>query len=292
MDRAEPDEEMRARREVLGDAGGERGRREQRISERGHCAGRPDEHHRAQRAAHGKDHRALSAEAQRAAARRPPRRDGGRAEEQERVDEMQADAQRALHRCVVRDQLEENEAGADERLGHHEERGRPRATAHPVPAGVGANRQSEEHQRADHRAAARQAVRELDERLDAVRARDDLAVARGPVAAAAGAGPARPNVGPPGDHQHLVTEEGPGEPCRRARGRRRHRGSPGRGRHRDRRQGAPFWIIGDHRAGSSRRAGDHPARPVPLHADYMRSRRRRQRPPEFGEFASMALRRC
>src|ERR1700722_3385137 len=48
----------------------------------------------------------LAPEAYGAAPRRPPGGRGSRGQEQERVDQVKADAERALHRRVVRDQFE------------------------------------------------------------------------------------------------------------------------------------------------------------------------------------------
>ena len=125
--------------------------------------------------------------------------------------EVEAHAERALHRRVVRDQLEEDEPRADERLGEHERHrcrgGAPRAMTRTKRG----QRPHEEGHRQEERDAARHPVRQLDERLDPRRPRKHLAVARGPVLPATRAGAARPHVRAPRDDEHVAGQDAPGE---------------------------------------------------------------------------------
>ena len=195
-----------------------------------------------------------------------------RGEQQERVDQVKAHAERALHRRVVRDELEQHEPGADERLGDHERRGHGGAAPDPVPARIDAHRPDEQDERPDERAAAREAVRELDQRLDARRARQDLAVAHRPV-------PAAPRAGARGAHvARPRPRRGP-----------RSRGGP----RRNARSGSSAKRDCDGMPETSRRClADAPGRassPAPLHC-----RPRRRRRPLDGRcwLASMLLLSC
>ena len=177
---------------------------------------------------------------------------------------MKADAQRALHRRVVRDELEEHEPRPDERLGEHERRGHQRSETHPVPARISAHGPDEQDERSDERPAAREAVRELDQRLDPRRPRQDLAVAGRPVPTAARARASGPYVRTPGHDKDLVSKEPPGETRKaayRATSMRRHRQAAMR-RHRQILDAEASPNID---ALLSRRARCNPARLITLH---------------------------
>ena len=64
MQYAQPDEEVRARREVLREPCGERRRRKERVAERRDRAAGADEHERGERHAAATTHRALPAKAE------------------------------------------------------------------------------------------------------------------------------------------------------------------------------------------------------------------------------------
>ena len=141
----------------------QRRRRIQRVAERGDRAAHAHQDDSGGQRRESARESAASGDADFITTRQPIRRQRDGREQQERVREVHGHEHRARHARVVRDELEQHEAGADGGFGEHEEERPRRAAACGMAWCGGAPRPHEEDDDGDERESAGEAMRELDE---------------------------------------------------------------------------------------------------------------------------------
>ena len=134
-------------------------------------------------------------------------REGG--QQEEGVREMKRHREATLHRRVVRNELEEDEARADEGLRTDEAERSPREAdrARALRQGDGGDDGEDQHE--DEREPARHPVRELDERCELRLTLNDHAVTERPVRSAAVSREAGSNEGSPRDDREVIDQQTP-----------------------------------------------------------------------------------
>ena len=133
MPHAQAHEHVRRARERHRLALRERRHGKQRVAQGGDGPAHPEHEHARERQAERHGERPRAAQPRPRVVRRPPGGERERGDEQERVHQVPGHPPRARDRRVARDQLEQHEAGADERFQHHEHARRHGAAAHQAP---------------------------------------------------------------------------------------------------------------------------------------------------------------
>ena len=137
--------------------------------------------------------------------------EGQRTEQEERVHEVGGHEEAAGQGAVLGHELEEDEHGPDRGLAQHEGHRPGGGAPCRVPPRPDTEDPDEKRHDQEQGHPAREPVRELDERGRGLRARNDLAVAERPVAAAARAGAGGAHDRAPEDDEDVVAEDHPGE---------------------------------------------------------------------------------
>ena len=207
----ELDQKVRGRDEVLRDAFAQTPGRKERVAEGGDRARGAEEQSARERRARREARRSAPAEARARSTGSPPRRERHRRDEEERVDEVRRDDERAERGLVRCDELEADEDGADQPLRQHQHHRHDGGGSHRIALRERAERPYELDEDEETRRRRCDPVRKLDERLARSRVGNDLAVAGRPMTAATRARSARPHVGAPDDHERERAEDEPGE---------------------------------------------------------------------------------